>query len=40
MQQAAEGVEPGHVSFVMSTGYKLGERVVRPAKVGVAPENA
>lgn len=40
MQQPAEGVEPGHVSFVMSTGYKLGERVVRPAKVGVAPENA
>lgn len=41
MQQPAEGVEPGHVSFVLSTGYKLGERVVRPAKVGVAPaENA
>ncbi len=37
MQQPAEGVEPGHVSFVMSTGYKLGDRVVRPAKVGVAP---
>lgn len=37
MQQAVEGVEPGHVSFVMSTGYKLGDRVVRPAKVGVAP---
>ncbi len=38
MQQPAEGVEPGHISFVMSTGYKLGERVVRPAKVGVAPK--
>jgi len=37
MQQAVEGVEPGQISFVMSTGYKLGERVVRPAKVGVAP---
>tara|TARA_R110000782_G_scaffold20675_17_gene55879 strand:- start:9053 stop:9694 length:642 start_codon:yes stop_codon:yes gene_type:complete len=37
MQQPAEGVEPGHISFVMSTGYKLGDRVVRPAKVGVAP---
>ena len=37
MQQPAEGVEPGHISMVMSTGYKLGERVVRPAKVGVAP---
>jgi molecular chaperone GrpE len=40
MQQPAAGVEPGHVSFVMSTGYKLGERVVRPAKVGVAPQQS
>lgn len=37
MQQPAEGVAPGNISMVMSTGYKLGERVVRPAKVGVAP---
>ena len=37
LQQPAEGVEPGHVSLVMTTGYKLGDRVVRPAKVGVAP---
>ncbi|MFK7882923.1 MAG: nucleotide exchange factor GrpE [Phycisphaerales bacterium] len=40
MQQSAEGVEPGHISFVLSTGYKLGDRVVRPAKVGVAPQDA
>lgn len=40
MQQPAAGVEPGHVSFVMSTGYKLGDRVIRPAKVGVAPAPA
>ncbi len=40
MQQPADGVEPGHVSFVLSTGYKLGERVVRPAKVGVAPADS
>lgn len=40
MQQPAEGVEPGCVSMVMSTGYKLGDRVVRPAKVGVAPAGA
>jgi molecular chaperone GrpE len=40
LQQPAEGVEPGHVSFVMSTGYKLGDRVVRPAKVGVAPQHS
>lgn len=38
MQQPADGVKPGHISFVMSTGYKLGDRVVRPAKVGVAPQ--
>lgn len=40
MQQPAEGVGPGRVSFVISTGYKLGDRVVRPAKVGVAPQAA
>jgi molecular chaperone GrpE len=39
MQQAADGVEPGHISLVMGVGYKLGDRVIRPAKVGVAPEN-
>ena len=37
MQQAVDGVEPGRVSIAMGMGYKLGERVVRPAKVGVAP---
>ena len=37
MQQPAEGINPGHIAFVMSVGYKLGERVIRPAKVGVAP---
>ncbi len=37
MRQPAEGVEPGRISMVMSTGYRLGDRVVRPAKVGVAP---
>ena len=40
MQQAVEGVEPGCVSMVMGLGYKLGDRVVRPAKVGVAPQAA
>ncbi len=38
MQQAGEGIEPGHISVVMGVGYKLGDRVIRPAKVGVAPE--
>jgi molecular chaperone GrpE len=41
MQQKAEGVEPGHVVSTFQSGYMLsgggGERVVRPAKVVVAP---
>jgi len=37
MQQAAEGVEPGHISMNMGMGFKLGDRVVRPAKVAVVP---
>jgi len=38
MQQAVDGVEPGCISLVMGVGYMLGDRVIRPAKVGVAPE--
>ncbi len=38
MQHPAEGVKPGHISQVMSTGYKLGNRVIKPAKVGVTPK--
>lgn len=34
---AAEGVQPGRVSSVYQVGYKVGDRVVRPAKVTVAP---
>jgi molecular chaperone GrpE len=37
MQQAVEGIEPGHISLNMGIGYKLGDRVVRPAKVAVVP---
>lgn len=32
-----EGVEAGHVSNVTQQGYRLGERVLRAAKVTVAP---
>jgi len=32
----AEGVEPGHVVEVMQKGYKLGEQLVRPARVVVS----
>lgn len=37
MQQASEGVESGRVVSTFQMGYTLGERVVRPAKVAVAP---
>lgn len=35
---AADGVEPTHVSSVYQIGYRVGDRVVRAAKVTVAPE--
>jgi len=37
MQQAGEGVPPGRVSATFQPGYALGERVIRSAKVAVAP---
>ncbi len=36
MQQPSEEHEPGHITMSMGVGYKLGDRVVRPAKVAVA----
>lgn len=43
MQQAAAGVEPGHIVQTFQTGYALGgsgdERVLRAAKVLVAPKD-
>lgn len=36
--QAAEGAEPGTVSKTVQVGYAVGDRVLRPAKVFVAPE--
>lgn len=39
LQQPADGIEPGHISLVMGIGFKLGDRVVRPAKVGVVPQS-
>jgi molecular chaperone GrpE len=38
VHQPMEGVAPGAVSALLQVGYQLGERVVRPAKVAVAPE--
>lgn len=37
LRQPAEGVEPGCVSAIMQPGYALGEQMLRPAKVAVAP---
>lgn len=37
MKHPAEGVEPGHISMVMQSGYTLDNRVIRPAKVAIAP---
>lgn len=37
MQSPAQGVEPGCVSMLLQPGYLLGDTVLRPAKVAVAP---
>ena len=37
VHQAVEGVRPGCVSMTLQAGYTIRDRVVRPAKVGVAP---
>ena len=38
MTQPAEGVEPGHVAHVVQRGYRIGDAVLRPARVVVAEE--
>jgi molecular chaperone GrpE len=40
MQQQAPGVAPGHVSATFQPGYALGDRVIRSAKVAVAPSES
>jgi len=37
LKQPGEGIEPGNITQCFGVGYALGERVVRPAKVAVAP---
>jgi molecular chaperone GrpE len=37
-QQAADGVDPGHVVMSTRAGYTVNDRVVRPAQVIVAPK--
>ncbi|MFI4862095.1 MAG: nucleotide exchange factor GrpE [Phycisphaerales bacterium JB063] len=36
MRQPAEGVASNHITMLMLPGYVLGDKVVRPAQVGVA----
>lgn len=38
VHRSLDGVPPGAVSALLQVGYQLGERVVRPAKVAVSPE--
>jgi molecular chaperone GrpE len=38
MRQAVEGIAPGCVSVRFQSGWRLGESVLRPSKVAVAPE--
>jgi len=40
MAQPAEGVEPGHVVHVVQRGYRIGDAVLRPARVVVAEERS
>ncbi len=40
MQQPSDEYEPGQITNTMSVGYKLGDRVVRPAKVVVVAATA
>jgi molecular chaperone GrpE len=37
MKQAVDGVAPGCVSMAFQSGYRLGDSVLRPAKVAVQP---
>lgn len=39
MRQPAEGVAANHVSMVFETGWRVGDLVLRPAKVAVAPSD-
>jgi molecular chaperone GrpE len=38
-EEPADGVAPGHVTRVVQTGYRLGDKVLRYAKVAVAPKD-
>ncbi len=40
LQHAAEGVEAGHVSLIVKSGWMMGSLVLRPAQVGIAPSES
>ena len=37
MQQPADGIEPGAISMVVQPGWSLGDLILRPAQVAIAP---
>ena len=37
LQQAVEGIAAGSVSMKLQNGYRIGDTVLRPAKVAVQP---
>ncbi|MCA9305938.1 MAG: nucleotide exchange factor GrpE, partial [Phycisphaerales bacterium] len=37
LQQPSDEIEPGHIVAQFAPGYALGDRVLRPVKVSVAP---
>lgn len=39
-EEAVEGIAPGQVSRIVQAGYRLGDKVLRFAKVAVAPAEA
>ena len=37
LKQAADDIESNHITMVMQPGFAMGEQVLRPAKVAIAP---
>jgi molecular chaperone GrpE len=40
LQHATDGVEAGHVSLIVKSGWTMGSLVLRPAQVGIAPSES
>jgi molecular chaperone GrpE len=39
-RETAEGIAPGHIVRVLQPGYAMRERVIRPAKVSISPDDS